>query len=130
MKVTTENNVKNFILNRINKVYIGFNDNIEVSLNDVIGYDVDLCDGYNSNIELTSVTENVEIINYFKSHKRTRIIYVRIEAQGFSTDKETCKEFCKVFYDIPCDMKINRLRIDGCINDCSKMVIELEGLVE
>lgn len=128
MKITTENNVKNFILDRIKNVYIGFNDNVEVKLNSITDFDIDLSDGYNSTIELTNTFENIEIINHFNS-TNSRIIYVYIEAIGI------CMRDCAgydidVYYDIPCDMKISRLRIDGDLHETGNMLVELEGLVK
>ena len=54
MKVITENNVNEYILDRIKKVYIGFDDNIEVELNNIIEYDIDLDNIDMSMLEFTN----------------------------------------------------------------------------
>ena len=126
MKVTVENNVKQYILDKINKVYIGFNDNTEVKLDAIEEFYIDLSNDY-STIELTNVFEDIEIINHFNSIKPTSIIYVHIEAIGWFFKDGTGNECCGVYYDIPCDMKIGKLRIDGAEHNMS---IELEGIVK
>lgn len=130
MKITTENNVKNFILDRIKNVYIGFDDNIEVKLDAIIDFDIDLSDGDNSTIELTNVFEHIEILNHFKTAKSTRIIYVHIEATGVRIVNGVGHVVTNVYYDIPCDMKISRLRIEGNKHEAGNMLVELEGLVK
>ena len=64
----------------------------------------------------------------FKSKKSNRVIYIHIEATGMMID--THKEV-NVFYDIPCDMRIRRYRIDGyTMGEVGSMFIELEGFVK
>lgn len=125
MKVTTGNNVKQFSLSRIKAVYIGFDDNTEVTLNQIVDYDIDLDRIDCSTIEFTNTLDNVEIENHFS--KNSHIICVRIDGIGYlpDSDKETT-----VFYDIPCDMKIRRLRMNGDIGTCQNMFVGLEGIVK
>ena len=120
MKVTVENNINEYILNRIKNVYIGFDDNVEVKLDQISDYDINLDKIDSSIIELTNILGNVELQNHFKG--KSRIIYVHIEFVGIDITGE--QEF-KVLYDIPCDMVIRNLRI--CSGD---MFVELEGIVK
>lgn len=124
MKVTVENNVKEYILDKIKDVYIGFNDNVEVRLNQIIDYDIDLNNEHDSTISFTNALNNVEMENHFKG-KKSRIIYVRIDAIGWNPDESSFD----VFYDIPCDMKIKNLRISGEYDGFGDMHVELEGVV-
>ena len=126
MKITTENNVKQYVLYRVNNVYIGFDDNIEVKLDQVTEFDIDLDSIDYSTIRFTNVLNNIEIANHFKSDKKNHIIYVHIEAIGVLPGDG---QEVKVFYDIPCDMNIRRFRLNGCFNQ-PNMFIELEGIVK
>ena len=129
MKITTEYyDVQNFILNRIDKIYIGFNDNIDVKLTNITEYDINLNNECSSTIEFSNVFTNIELANHFRSN--SRIIYVRIEAFGIIADKNNYGKHTAVFYDIPCNMVISRLRISRNSDDCSEMYVELEGLVK
>ena len=127
MKVITENNVNEYILDRIKKVYIGFDDNIEVELNNIIEYDIDLDNIDMSMLEFTNSLFNTEIENRFNEKKSNHIIYVHIEAIGFIPSKNKSID---VFYDIPCDMKIRRYRTNASYRDIGNMFIELEGIVK
>lgn len=126
MKVKTERNIKEFILHKINKVFIGFDDNIEVELNNIVDYDIDLDNIEYSTIGVTNFLSNKEIENHFVGNKTKDIIYVRIEAEGIIPHSA---ELIDVFYNIPCDMKIRRLRFSGDNNGQGNMFIELEGFV-
>ena len=127
MKVITENNVKNFILDKICKVYIGFDDNIEVKLDSIIDYDLDLDKIECSTIGFTNMFNNVEIENHFRRNRRNHIIYVNIEAVGYIMDQN---KYIKVYYDIPCDMSIRNLKISGEQDSVGNMYVELEGFVK
>lgn len=127
MKVTVENNVNEYVLDRIKNVYIGFDDNTEVKLNQIVDFNIDLDNIDISTISLTNALENVEIINHFKGNKINDIFYVCIEA--FALNPIDCNVL-KVSYDIPCEMKIKRLRTDGGTGRCGEMYFELEGFVK
>ena len=127
MKVIVENNVKQFVLDRINKVYIGFDDNVEVSLDQIIDYDIDLDRVDCCSIGFTNAISDVEMINHFKGDNKSKIIYVKIEATGMSISD--CRKN-DVLYDIPCEMIIRRLRTNGEINNIGNMFVELEGFVK
>ena len=126
MTITTENNVKQYILHRIEKVYIGFDDNTEVVLKDVAEYDIDLDKNEYSTIELTNVFNDAVLENHFKGNKKNRVIYVHIEFSAVTLDHE----FIKAFYDIPCDMIIKRLRANSDRVEVGDMFISLEGYVK
>ena len=125
MKVTTENNVKEYVLNRIENVHIGFNDNAEITLNHITEYNIDLDSIDYSTISFANAINNIEIENHFKNNKKSRVIYIHIDAIGYLI--ENGKEV-KVFYDIPCDMIIRRFRLNGS-SCCENMYVELEGIV-
>lgn len=133
MKVITDNNVKQFILDRIDKVYIGFNDNIEVTLKHITDYNIDLDKIEYNTIEFTNALSDKEMINHFKGNSNSKIIYIKIKATGITLDDGITlndHKWINVLYDIPCDMVIRKLRIDGGVNECSRMVVELEGAVK
>lgn len=125
MKVTTEDNVKSFILIRFNTGYIRFSDNTEATINMITDYDIDLNKQEPSSIWLTSMGCNPKIKNPFKENKR--VVYVHVEATAF--DPESSKDIT-VSYDIPCDMEIIRWRIYGDNESDGQMFIALEGTVE
>ena len=126
MKVTIENNGKEFILCKIESVHIGFDDNTEVKLSNIVDYDIDLNRGNYSTISFTDVFHNVQIENHFS--KNSKIIYIHINGKGLA-DRDFDNEI-NVLYDIPCDMKIIRFRTDGNPTECGSMFIELEGIVK
>ena len=129
MTVTTENNIKQYVLYKIKTLRIGFDDNTEVKLDQITNYELNLDKIDTSTIELTNMLGNIELENHFIGNKRNRIIYVYIEAVG--VDALTSQEF-KVFYDIPCDMIIRRLKIYNCCSNSSygDMFVELEGIIK
>lgn len=129
MKVTTENNVENFVLYEINSVYLLFNDEVEVELNNIIEYDFDFDKIECSTIELLNELNNSEIENRFGARKNNHITFIHIEATGVCLG-EDCGKDVKVFYDIPCDMKIRRLRVNGNKDCICNMFISLEGFVK
>ena len=105
---------------------IGFRDNTEVTLKSIIDYDIDLDKIELCTIGLTNALSDVEIENHFKGNESNQIIYVRICAAGVNLDGE----LFNVFYDIPCDMTIRRLRINGENRETyGQMFIELEGVI-
>lgn len=127
MKVTTKNNEKQFILDEIKAVYIGFDDNTEVKLNRITEYDIDLDKIEESFIELTNAAVDVEIENHFVGNKNNHIIYVDIEALGFEIG--SCKTV-EVSYNITCDMHIRKLRTHGEYKEATSMFIQLEGFIK
>lgn len=127
MKITTENNVSEFILDKINNVYIGFDDT-EIILKDIVEYDIDLDRVDCSTIEFTNAFSNVELENYFIGNKNNNIIYVHIEASGIVMENYVCRNI-DVYYDIPCKMTIRRLRSHGNYKDAGNMFVQLEGFV-
>lgn len=128
MKITTEDNVKVYILDRINKVYIGFDDNTEVELNQITEHDIDLDNIDISTISFGNLLFDVEIQNHFKGNKSNHVIHIHIEAIGI--DPVNTNQF-NVFYDIPCDMKIRRFATNRhCREVLGDMFIELEGVVK
>lgn len=128
MKITVENDVTQFVLCEINCVYIEFSDGIEAKLDCITDYDIDLDNIDCSIIGLTNTFFNTEIENRFKGKKSNHVILVHIEATGI--DKNDGYTRLNVFYDIPCDMKIRRLRINGDRSNFGSMFVELEGFVK
>ena len=126
MKVTVENNVEKFILESIKTVCIGFDDNTEVTLRAIVDYDIDLDKIESSTIGLTNAFTDVEIENHFRGNKHNQIIYIHIYARGVDNLSGECLD---VFYDIPCDMVIRRLRMNGDNREVGTMFIELEGFI-
>lgn len=124
MKITTEDNVKQFILYRINAIYIGFDDNVEVKLDQISDWDFDFDKIELSTIEFTNVSNDVELESHFVGNKLNKIIYIHIDALGLLPERD---EECRVFYDIPCNMYIRRLKMNGDMSDCGGMLVELEG---
>ena len=83
MKITTDNNIDQFILLDLNKVYITFDDDSEVKLNNITDYDIDLNKIENSTIELTTEFSSAELENRFKGKKINHINLIHIEAKGY-----------------------------------------------
>lgn len=126
MKITTDDNIEQFILLDLIKVCITFDDDVEVKLNNIIDYDIDLNKIESSTIELTTESSSVDIENRFKGKKSNHINLIHIEAKGYVGDEN---KDINVFYDIPCNMTIRRLRINGCYEGVGKMFVSLEGFV-
>lgn len=127
MKTIVENNIKAYFIDRVNKIYIGFDDNAEVELNQIMDYDLDLDNECDSTISFVSAFNDREIENRFKGRKSNHVIYVRMDVIAINPYDA---EELKIFYDIPCDMKIRRLRVSGKSNCSDNMYIELEGIVK
>lgn len=125
MKVITKDNVKQFIFDKIQRVYIGFDDNTKVKLEQISEFDIDLDKFGTSTIEVTNGLHDIEIKNQFS--KNNHVVSVYIEAKGAKL--QDCEPI-DIFYDIPCDMKIRRLRINGDYESYPDMFIMLEGIVK
>lgn len=127
MKITIENNAKEYFIDRIQNVYIGFDDNVEVKLNQIVEYDIDLDNTDCSTIEFRNAFNSTEIENHFKGNSKNHIIYIRIELLAVNPiDMKNLK----VFYDIPCNMVIKRLKSYGDYTEIGGMHIELEGVIK
>jgi hypothetical protein len=124
MKITTEEKVKDFILDRVNLAILTFDDDTEIKLTEITDIDIDLNKLEISYINFTNALHNVELENCFSKNKK--ITHVYLETRSFLVD---CTDL-KVFYDIQCDMRINRLRINIPSNDVDDMYVELEGFVK
>lgn len=127
MKITTEDNVKQFILYRINAIYIGFDDNVKVKLDQISDWDFDFDKIELSTIEFTNVSNDVELESHFIGNKPNKIIHMHIDALGLLPERD---EECRIFYDIPCNMHIRRLKMNGDMTDCGGMFVELEGFLK
>jgi len=128
MKMTAENNTEQFVLDDINTVYIGFDDNTEVKLDKIIEYDIDLDKIEHSFIELTNAETDTEIVNHFVGNKKNHVIYVDVKGKGF--DIKNNKEI-DVYYKIPCNMHMRKLRTHGeCREEVGRMFIQLEGFIK
>ena len=126
MKITIDDNIEQFILLDLIEVCITFDDDSEVKLNNITDYDIDLNKIENSTIELTTEFSSAELENRFKGKKINHINLIHIEAKGYVAGED---KDINVFYDIPCDMTIRRLRINGCYEEVGKMFVSLEGFV-
>lgn len=126
MKMTIDKNTKQFVFDRAKTIRIGFSDNIEVKLDQIINYDLDLDVVGESTIDITSALFDVDVINRFQRNGSSRVIYVEIEMIGY--DIET-NYYPIVTYRIPCDMKITKFRMDASYGVASQMNIQLEGIV-
>jgi hypothetical protein len=124
--MTIDRNTKQFVFDRAKTIRIGFSDNIEVKLDQIINYDLDLDVVGESTIDITSALFDVDVINRFQRNSSSRVIYVEIEMIGY--DIET-NYYPIVTYRIPCDMKIIKFRMDTSYGVSSEMRIQLEGIV-
>lgn len=127
MKVTIENNITEYVITKIKDICIGFDDNTEIKLKQIVEYDLDLDSIYNTTISFINAYQNAELENHFKGNKRNHIIYVHIDA--FAATPDGMGDF-RVCYDIPCDMTIRRLETNGDRSTVGAMVVELEGIVK
>lgn len=124
MKVTSD--IKEGVMESIDKIILTFEDNVEIELNQIINYDIDLdCIEYSS-IELTNALVNHDLLNRFKAKERTiKIKLIHIE---YNICQIIDGKVNKSYLDIPCQMCLRRCRIDG--DACGKMFISIEGGIE
>ena len=118
--------IKKGIMTQINKIILVFKDDIEIELNEIIDYDINLDYIDVSTIELTNMFLNNELLNRFKS-KKNKITLIHIEYEIYDVDKKISE---KVFLDIPCYMKIECCRISGDNNNIGTMHIVIDGGIQ
>ena len=121
MKLTIEDNFKEFVFDHVKSVILTFEDNTEIKLSQVTDIDIDLNRLSKSYIYVTSAIDDSELENCYSKDKRITHVYL----EPHSVNIMDCN-YIKSFYDIPCDMKINRLRF-GCSKEPGDMYFELEG---
>ena len=124
MKITSDN--KQFIFDRIHKIILCFEDGCEVTLDQVTEWDFDLdrCDY--SYIDLTNIFVDKELVNRFCTNKE-RINFIHIEGQGYEFYSASNDV---IMIDIQCNMRIRKVRLNGNVEGCSKMYVQLEGTVK
>ncbi len=125
MKLVTNNN-KQFILDRIKNIILLFTDDTKITLSEITDFNLDLDSINCSEIDITNALFNKELQNHFKGYKKNKIKEIWIEGIGFSLDD--CKGQ-QILYDIPCNMYIRRLIINGNIGTSSSMQVVLEGSI-
>lgn len=121
MTLTIENNVKEFVFDYIKSAILTFEDGTEIELSQVTDIDIDLNRLGQSYIYMTNALQDSELENCYSKGKKI----VHVHCEPHSVNIMDCN-YIKSFYDIPCDMKINRLRF-GCSKNPGDMYFELEG---
>ena len=91
-------------------------------MSQVTDIDIDLNKLEQSYIYITSAVQDSELDNYYSKNKK--ITHVHLEPRSVEIKEGTEIES---FYDIPCNMKINRLRFGCTRSNCGDMYFELEG---
>ena len=124
MKLTTDDNVDEFLMSDINKVYITFTNKEEVILKSITDWDINLDPINYSTISFTNAFQNKELIQHFD--KKEIVEFIHIEGRGIKADDHN---YIDLFYDIPCHMKIQRVCVDGGYSNCGKTFVEFEGVV-
>lgn len=122
MTLTIENNVKEFVFDYIKSAILTFEDGTEIKLSQVTDIDIDLNRLSQSYIYVTSAVQDSELENCYSKDKR--ITHVHLEP--VSVEIKEGKDI-ESFYDISCNMKINRLRFGRTRSNCGDMYFELEG---
>lgn len=122
MTLTTEDNVKEFVFDYMKSVILTFEDGSEIKLSQVTDIDIDLNRLEQSYIYITNALQDAELENCFSKCKRI----ISVHCEPHSVNIMDCN-YIKSFYDIPCDMKINRLRFGSTRKEPGDMYFELEG---
>lgn len=125
MKVTSE--INDYVLHNLHSMCILFDDKTEVELNHICSYDIDLDKIESSIINFVSHINNKELQNHFLNNKKNKITHIHMKFTGSDCDEG---QWCDVFYDIPCNMMIRKVRSlqDGW-DEVGKVTVELEGVV-
>lgn len=122
MILTTEDKVKEFVFDCLKYIILTFEDGSEVKLSQISDIDIDLNRFEQSYIYITNAVQDAELLNCFSKGKM--IIHVHFEPRSINI--LDCNNI-KTFYDIPCNMKINRLRFGTTKSSPGDMYFELEG---
>ena len=121
MKLTS--NKDQFAFKKINKINIRFTDGYEVVLNCIKEHYFDFDKTDSSYIEVMNTLVDKELFNRFCIDDD--IIYLHIDGECIDeTNTDT------ITLDIPCNMRITKLRMNGDIENATEMSIQLEGKVE
>lgn len=121
MKLTAD--AEQFIFCDIKRVVIEFMDGYKVTLNSIKEHYIDFQKDEKSRIEIQSNFMDKELFNRFFTDDD--IAYLYIEVTGGDLDGN---EVTGVF-DIPCDMRIKAIRMDGDVESATKIYVCLEGRI-
>lgn len=122
MKLTSDDN--QFVFDKINKIVIQFIDGYEVTLKHIKEHYFDFEKKENSRIEVANTFIDKELFNRFCIDDD--ITYLYIEGIGSNlADKNTVTGT----FDIPCNMRISGIRLDGNLDTATEMSIRLEGRI-
>ena len=121
MKLTA--NAEQFIFSNIKKVIIEFIDGYRVTLNSIKEHYIDFRKNEKSRIEIQNIFIDKELFNRFCTDDD--IAYLYIEGTGGDLYGN---EVTGVF-DIPCDMRIKGIRINGDVTTATEVYVCLEGRI-
>lgn len=107
----------------ITTIDLYFEDGQCVTLDKLIGYDVDLCKRENSCIEITCAFNNSELFSRFCNNTdNITKIYFRMKSIENRNDRYVVVMLC--------DMYIKNLVFNGSVDAASEMCIRFEGMVK
>ena len=128
MKVTVEDNVKDYILDKIIKMCLTFDDDTEVWLIDIQDIDMSLDKIDTSYINFTTIVHSVQLENYFSKKNYIKRIYTE-NTYADITDGVATEVKEDMIYEFPCHMQIRKLGINNSLDEVPNMYVELEGFV-
>lgn len=123
MKMTSE--INKFIFDRIYKIILCFQDEHEIILEQIFDWDFDFDKMDSSCIDFTNVIIDKELFERFCVDDNI----VSIHIEGKCVDILAANGDI-VMIDVPCNMRIRGLRINGSYDTGTNMSVQLEGMVQ
>lgn len=121
MKLTAS--AEQFIFTNIKKVIMEFTDGYKITIDDIKEYYIDFQKNEKSRIEIQNTIMDRELFNRFCIDDDIEYLYI----EGTCVDLDE-NEITGVF-DIPCDMRIKAIRMDGDVESATKVYVCLEGRI-
>lgn len=122
MKMTSD--IKKFIFNRVYKIILRFQDEREIAMEQIIDWDFDFDQIDESCIDFTNAIVDKEIFDRFSTDDNIILLHI----EGKSVDMLAINDNV-VMMDVPCNMHIRKVRINGSFDTAANMNVQLEGMV-
>lgn len=123
MKMSSDMN--KFIFDRVYKIILRFQDEYEIILDQISEWNFDFDKNDKARIDFINVIVNKEIFDRFCIDDN--IIFLHIEGKGMDMLAEKDNV---VMIDVPCNMYIRKVKMNGGFDSVTDMYVHLEGTVE
>ena len=122
--MTLKINSEQFTIHKVNKIVIQFIDGYEVTLKHIKEHYFDFEKKENSRIEVANTFIDKELFNRFCIDDDITYLYI----EGIGSNLADGNTVTGAF-DIPCNMRISGVRMDGNLDTATEMSIRLEGRI-